>query len=184
MLPYFATVQYSTWPRARSKGTELQQAARGRRTKWRPLCLFSTYRCDHSINKAELLSTLIKIAAMHRYVVQVDDGWRRFDFKISHGRWCHAFVLAAVVHDDNEQDLLRIRCKLYFSSSIWRFLSVDAALIAIGILTKPSHALIAAACGSAVLVIAICQMLAFGRTVQMIIATAARQSALTNCQGT
>ena len=136
-----------------------------------------TYWSDTSLEKEVLLESLIKIVVGRRYVLQLDDGWRGFDLKISRGLWVHAFVLT-VVYVGNEKFLWRLRCGVCFSWWSWLFLSVDAALIAVVLLTKPSHAAIAAAVGLFALAATTWQMLALSRALKVMIDAAALQSDL------
>jgi hypothetical protein len=138
------------------------------------LC-FLTYRSDSSVNKQALLNSIGKFVVTRPYILQVDDGWRRFDLKISSRISGHASILPAAVRDENERDVLLLRSKFYFPRWVWFFLAVDAVLITVST-TKPIDALIAAAFGLIGLATATRQILAFRRALQVMIYLAARQS--------
>jgi hypothetical protein len=151
-----------------------------RQAQWRASCFNLAYR---SAKKEALLDSLVRMATARGYLLQIDDGWRSFDLKITLSIWGHAVILTANARDQNERDLLLIRCTLLFSRWIWLLLSGDAALIALTIFTRPSQASLSAAFGLFGLGIATRQMLAFTHAVQTMIDLAARQSALTDHNG-
>jgi hypothetical protein len=141
---------------------------------------YLSYWSEHSDEKESLLGGIMRFLTPQKYFIVTDQGWNDWDIKIARGLWSRALVLVCTENHGGEKRLLRVRCAMRlsrFSAFVLRAYAVATA--AALILDSPLAAAVIGIAGLAQGALIGYRTIEFGKLMQGIIETVAKQVELT-----
>ena len=70
---------------------------------------------DHGVERDEVLRDIIHLLKERKYFINIQDGWKEWDFKVQQGLWSYALVQSCTENHGGSQRLMRLKASLRFS---------------------------------------------------------------------